>query len=51
MGLAPILIVQILKTFARLKQAGLTVLLVEQNARAALCIAYRGYVIGTGKIG
>jgi branched-chain amino acid transport system ATP-binding protein len=50
MGLAPILVDQILKTVARLKQGGLTVLLVEQNARAALAIADRGYVIETGKI-
>ena len=50
MGLAPILVEQILDIVRGLKEAGLTVLLVEQNARAALAIADRGYVIETGRI-
>jgi branched-chain amino acid transport system ATP-binding protein len=50
MGLAPMLVEQILDTVRRLKQTGLTVLLVEQNARAALAIADRGYVVETGRI-
>ena len=50
MGLAPILVDQILDAVAGFKQAGLTVLLVEQNARAALTIADRGYVVETGRI-
>jgi branched-chain amino acid transport system ATP-binding protein len=50
MGLAPILVEQILDVVRGLKEAGLTVLLVEQNARAALAIADRGYVIETGRI-
>jgi branched-chain amino acid transport system ATP-binding protein len=50
MGLAPKLVDQILKAVADLRSAGLTVLLVEQNARAALAIADRGYVMETGRI-
>src|SRR5216684_1306135 len=50
MGLAPILVDQIIASVAGLKRAGLTVLLVEQNARAALAIADRGYVIETGRV-
>jgi branched-chain amino acid transport system ATP-binding protein len=50
MGLAPILVDQILTAVRELKSAGMTVLLVEQNARAALAIADRGYVVETGRI-
>jgi branched-chain amino acid transport system ATP-binding protein len=50
MGLAPMLVEQILDVLRHLKQGGLTVLLVEQNARAALAIADRGYVVETGRI-
>ncbi|MFZ1885708.1 MAG: ABC transporter ATP-binding protein [Rhodoplanes sp.] len=50
MGLAPILVDQILAVVAELKKSGMTVLLVEQNASAALAIADRGYVIETGRI-
>jgi len=50
MGLAPILVDQIFAIIGRLKQQGITVLLVEQNAYAALAIADRGYVIETGRI-
>ena len=50
MGLAPMLVEQILDVVQGFKRAGLTVLLVEQNARAALAIADRGYVIETGRI-
>jgi branched-chain amino acid transport system ATP-binding protein len=50
MGLAPMLVEQILDVVQGLKRAGLTVLLVEQNARAALAIADRGYVVETGRI-
>jgi branched-chain amino acid transport system ATP-binding protein len=50
MGLAPILVDQILDTICRLRDDGLTVLLVEQNARAALAIANRAYVLETGQV-
>ncbi len=50
MGLAPILVDQIFAIIGGLKRQGITVLLVEQNAYAALAIADRGYVIETGKI-
>jgi len=50
MGLAPKLVDQILKAVAELRNAGLTVLLVEQNARAALAVADRAYVVETGRI-
>lgn len=50
MGLAPMLVDQILETIRELKRDGLTMLLVEQNARAALAIADRAYVLETGLI-
>jgi branched-chain amino acid transport system ATP-binding protein len=50
MGLAPLLVEQILSIICGLKARGLTMLLVEQNANAALAIADRGYVIETGRI-
>jgi branched-chain amino acid transport system ATP-binding protein len=50
MGLAPKLVEQIFGIIADFRRRGLTVLLVEQNANAALAIADRGYVIETGRI-
>lgn len=50
MGLAPILVEQIFDIIKQLHQAGTTILLVEQNARMALSVADRGYVLETGKI-
>ena len=50
MGLAPILVEQIFDIIKELHAAGTTVLLVEQNAQAALSIANRAYVLETGKI-
>lgn len=49
-GLAPLLVLVILETLQQLRQRGITILLVEQNARAALGIADRGYVIENGCI-
>jgi branched-chain amino acid transport system ATP-binding protein len=50
LGVAPLVVRDIYRTVARLKDEGLTILLVEQNARAALTVADRGYVIETGQI-
>ena len=50
MGLAPILVEQIFDIIRRLHQKGTTILLVEQNARMALSVADRGYVLETGRI-
>ena len=50
LGLSPMLVDQILAAIVSLRSAGITVLLVEQNAIAALEIADRGYVIETGHI-
>ena len=50
MGLAPVLVDQIFDTIRQLHESGTTILLVEQNARKALQIADRGYVIETGRI-
>ena len=49
-GLAPLIVKNIFKVIRRLREEGKTVLLVEQNAKAALGIADRGYVLETGKI-
>jgi branched-chain amino acid transport system ATP-binding protein len=50
MGLAPLLVEQIFSIIETLHARGVTILLVEQNARAALSAADRGYVLETGKI-
>ena len=50
MGLAPILVEQIFDIIRRLHQKGTTILLVEQNARMALSVADRGYVLETGRV-
>ncbi len=50
MGLAPRLVADIFERIAALKSLGTTILLVDQNARAALAIAERGYVMETGRI-
>jgi branched-chain amino acid transport system ATP-binding protein len=50
LGLAPILVDEVLDTVRRLKETGMTILLVEQNVREALDLADRGYVLQTGRI-
>ncbi len=50
MGLAPNLARQLLGLLGRMRDLGLTILLVEQDARAALRVAERGYVLETGRI-
>ena len=50
MGLAPVLVDTIFETIQKLNEAGTTILLVEQNARMALQVASRGYVIQTGVV-
>ena len=50
MGLAPLLVATIFETIQRLNNDGVTILLVEQNALAALSVADRGYVLQTGEV-
>jgi len=50
MGLAPKIVEQILENIRAINQAGVTVLLVEQNAAMALAISHRGYVLETGTV-
>jgi branched-chain amino acid transport system ATP-binding protein len=50
LGLAPLVVEDILATLSELCREGMTILLVEQNARAALKVAHRAYVLETGRI-
>ncbi len=50
MGLAPLLVEEIFRVIVELNSQGVAILLVEQNARAALAIAQRGYILETGRI-
>ena len=50
LGLAPLIVAEIFRTIANLRTRGVAILLVEQNARAALDIADEGYVLETGRV-
>jgi branched-chain amino acid transport system ATP-binding protein len=50
LGLAPLLVQEVFRILARLHRLGVTILLVEQNAAAALSIAHYGYVLETGRV-
>lgn len=50
MGLSPLLVKEIFSIIEKLKESGITILLVEQNAKVALSISDRAYVLETGKI-
>ena len=50
MGLAPLVVAEIFETIKRLRDSGLAILLAEQNARLALKVSHRGYVIREGRI-
>jgi branched-chain amino acid transport system ATP-binding protein len=50
LGLAPIIVSRIFRTIRELNAEGLTILLVEQNAKAALRLAHRGYVMESGRV-
>jgi branched-chain amino acid transport system ATP-binding protein len=50
LGLAPFLVAEIFRIIKRLNEEGRTILLVEQNAKAALNLAHRGYVLETGSV-
>jgi len=50
LGLAPLLVKEVFHIITRLNQRGVTILLVEQNAAAALRIAHHGYVLETGRV-
>lgn len=50
LGLAPIIVQEIFELLRRIRETGVTILLVEQNARMALGVSDRGYVMKTGKI-
>jgi branched-chain amino acid transport system ATP-binding protein len=50
MGLAPLLVQKIFEIIQRIAEEGVTLLLVEQNARLALQVSHRGYVMESGEI-
>jgi branched-chain amino acid transport system ATP-binding protein len=51
LGLAPLIVKEIFRIVARLRETGVSILLIEQNTRAALEVADYGYVLETGEIG
>jgi len=50
MGLAPLIVEQVFQVIRKIKETGVTILLVEQNARMALKVSDRAYVLNTGKV-
>ncbi len=50
LGLAPLIVQEVYKVISQIREQGTTVLLVEQNAKMALSVADRGYVLETGRI-
>jgi len=50
LGLAPLVVEQVFATIGRIRQQGVTILVVEQNAEQALALADRGYILETGRV-
>lgn len=50
LGLAPLIVKEVLATLVRLRESGITILLADQNAYSALRIADRAYVLDTGQV-
>lgn len=50
LGLAPIMVKELFKVVKRVNEQGVTIMLIEQNARKSLAIASKGYVLQKGKI-
>ena len=50
LGLAPLIVNEVIEYIDEINQQGVTILLVEQNAKKALSIAHKAYVLETGKI-